>query len=98
MSTQTHRFKWEGIEIELSYEPEAYGDAIAHLAVRTINPERAPLPITDTGYRSHYHPVGTVEASDGTLIEQVTAWLNEEAKSKAWQKYVEDSHQLSLFE
>lgn len=97
MSTEIHTFTWEGIEIELTYVPEAYGGAIAHLEVRTINPERAPLPITETGYRSHYHPVGTVEAGEGTLVEQVTAWLDEEAKSKAWKKYVEDSRQYSLF-
>ena len=97
MSSQTHRFIWEGIEIELTYVPEAYGGAIAHLEMRSINPERAALPITETGYLSHYHPVGTVEENDGTLVEQVTWWLDEEAKSKAWKKYVEDSRQYSLF-
>jgi hypothetical protein len=97
MSTKTHTFTWEGIEIELTYVPKAYGGAIAHLEVRTINPEGAPLPITETGYRSHFHPVGTVEEGEGTLIDQVTGWLDEEAKSKAWRKQVEDSRQLSLF-
>ncbi len=28
---------------------------IAHLEIRSIKPERAPLPITETGYRSHFH-------------------------------------------
>ncbi len=97
MSVETHRLTWQGIEIELTYEPEDYGGHIAHLEVRSIKPERAPLPITETGYKSHFHPVGTVEASYGTLIKQVTAWLDEEAKSKAWKKYVEDSRQLRLF-
>lgn len=97
MSSETYRFTWEGIEIELTYEPEAYGGAIAHLIIRSINPDRAPLPITETGYLSQYHPVGTVEENDGTLVEQVTWWLNERAKTKAWKKYVEDSQQLSLF-
>lgn len=97
MSTEIHTFTWEGIEIELTHVPEAYGGAIAHLEVRSINPERAPLPIAETGYRSHFHPVGTVEVGEGNLVEQVTAWLDEEAKSKAWKKYVEDSRQYSLF-
>ncbi|MFK7875877.1 MAG: hypothetical protein AB8B71_08850 [Paracoccaceae bacterium] len=83
MSTETHRLTWQGIEIELTYKPEGHGGVIAHLEVRSINPERAPLPITETGYRSHFHPVGTVEVDEGTLVEQVTAWLDEEAKSKA---------------
>lgn len=97
MSSETHKFTWEGIEIELTYVPEEYGGAIAHLEVRSISPERAPLPITETGYRSHYHPVGTVEAGEGTLVEQVTAWLDEEAKSKAWKNYLVESRQLCLF-
>lgn len=97
MSTEIHKFTWEGIEIELTYEPQAYGGVTAHLEVRTVNPAGAPLPITETGYLSHYHTPGTVEENEGTLIEQVTWWLNERAKTKAWKKYVEDSRQYSLF-
>ena len=97
MSAEINTFTWEGIEIELTYVPKAYGGTIAHLEVRTVNPEGASLPITKTGYRSHFHPVGTVEENDGTLIEQVTAWLNHEAKSKKWQMYLIESRQLSLF-
>ncbi len=94
---QIHRFIWDGIEIELTYIPEACGGVIAHLAVRSINPDCAPLPITETGYLPHYHSCGTVEENDGTLIDQVTTWLDKEARSKKWQKYIEDSRQLSLF-
>jgi len=88
---------WQGIEIELIYKPREYGGVIAHLEVQSIRPERAPLPITETGYKSHYHAVGTFEASEGTLVEQVAAWLDAEAKSNAWQRYVAESRQLSLF-
>ncbi|TRW96278.1 hypothetical protein FNJ84_13415 [Paracoccus sp. M683] len=97
MSKEHHTFTWQGIEIELIYEPKAYGGATAHLEVRSIKPESAPLPITETGYLSHYHPVGTVEANAGTLIEQVKWWLDERAKSKEWQRHVEQSRQLCLF-
>lgn len=97
MSAETYRMTWQGIEIELTYKPKDFGGRIALLEVRSINPEHAPLPITSTGYRSHFHPVGTVETNDGTLIEQVTAWLDEKAKSNAWKKYVENSRQFCLF-
>ncbi|RYH12406.1 hypothetical protein [Tropicimonas sp. IMCC6043] len=97
MKAETHRFTWEGIEIELTYLPRAHGGTIAHLEVRSVNPERAPLPITETGYRSHFHAVGTVEASEGALVEQVTAWLDEAAKSLRWQAYLVESRQLCLF-
>lgn len=97
MSAKIHSFTWQGIEIELIYKPKEYGGVIAHLEVRSVHPECAPLPITETGYKSHYHAVGTVEASEGTLVEQVSEWLDAEAKSKAWLRHVEESRQLSLF-
>jgi hypothetical protein len=93
---QIHRFTWQGIEIEASYWPIKWG-ITAHLEIRSIHPERAPLPITETGYRSHFHPCGTVEANGGDVVAQVTAWLDEEAAKPAWRRYVEASRQLSLF-
>lgn len=97
MSAQKHTMVWEGIEIELTYDAAAWGGVTAHLEVRSINPDCAPLPITETGYLSHYHPCGTVEENDGTLVDQVTAWLNAEAKSKRWQEHCENARQLTLF-
>lgn len=96
MSVQTHRFTWQGILIEVVYDPLKW-DVTAHLEVRSIKPERAPLPITETGYLSYFHEPGTVEQNDGTLVEQVLWWLDERAKSKAWIKYVEASRQGELF-
>lgn len=55
MDAQSYRFTWQGVEIEAVYEPLRWG-VIAHLSIRSIKPERAPLPITGTGYRSHFHP------------------------------------------
>lgn len=94
---QTHRFTWQGIEIEAIYSPRKWGGVIAHLEIRSIAPERAPLPITETGYRSHFHACGTVEANGGDVVAQVTAWLDEEAATPAWRRYVEASRQGALF-
>lgn len=69
----------------------------AHLAIRTINPANAPLPITRTDYRSHFHPCGTVEARGGDAVAQVIAWLDEEAAKPHWRSYVEASRQGELF-
>lgn len=96
MTTQTYRFTWQGIEIEAVYEPNKW-QVIAHLEIRSINPERAPLPITETGYRSHFHQIGTIEELGGDVVAQVTAWLDEEAEKSAWKAHVEASRQYSLF-
>jgi hypothetical protein len=93
---QTYRFQWEGIDIEATYTPVKWG-VIAHLEIRSIQPERAPLPITETGYRSHFHPCGTVEANGGDVVAQIRAWLDEEAAKPAWRRYIKASRQGELF-
>ena len=93
---QTYRFQWEGIEIEATYSPIRWG-VIAHLEIESIQPARAPLPITETGYLSHFHACGTVEASGGDVVAQVIAWLDEEAAKPDWQRYVAASRQGELF-
>ena len=98
MTSKTYVFKWEGIEIEARYTPRKFGGAIAHLELESINPPRAKLPMTETGYRSHFHPIGMIETDfDSNVIACVIDWLDEKAKSKKWQKHIEDSKQLALF-
>lgn len=94
--SQTYRFMWQGIEIEATYTPRKWG-VIAHLEIRSIVPEKAPLPITSTGYRSHFHQPGTVEALGGDVVAQVIAWLDEEAAKPEWLAHVEASRQGTLF-
>lgn len=94
--SQTYHFQWEGIEIEATYDPAKWG-VIAHLEIESINPPRAPLPITETGYKSHFHPCGTVEANGGDVVAQIIAWLDEEAVKPEWRRYVQASRQGELF-
>lgn len=95
--SHTYRFVWQGIEIEATYWPSKWGGSIAHLEIQSVRPDRAPLPITETGYRSHFHPCGTVEANGGDVVAQVIAWLDEEAAKPRWQRHTEAARQLSLF-
>jgi hypothetical protein len=93
---QTFRLIWQGIEIEARYWARRW-TVIAHLEVQSIHPERAPLPITGTGYRSHFHQPGTIEALGGDVVSQVIAWLDEEALSDEWQDHLAQSRQGTLF-
>jgi hypothetical protein len=96
-------FDWQGITIEVVYEPNWLGIATptselpsAHLDIRSVAPERAPLPITETGYRSHFlHPDEIDEL--GGPVAYVEAWLNEMARSSEWRDFMTSSRQLSLF-
>jgi hypothetical protein len=93
---QVHRFTWQGIDIEAIYWPCRWG-VIAHLEIRSIEPPRAPLPITETGYLSHFHECGTIEANGGNLVAQIIDYLDGAAEKPDWQQYVEATRQGQLF-
>lgn len=93
--------KWRGIAIQVRYAANwlnmaAKGYDTAHIEVESLDPERAPLPITETGYRSHFTSAETVAAYGGALAF-VTTWLEEEAATPAWKAYEARSRQLTLF-
>ena len=90
---------WRGIKMTINYKPKYFestktGFSIAHLEVITEN--KAPLPFTESGYRSHFTDAGDIEAY-GTAIDFVKAWLAETAKSKKWIAQELKLNQLSLF-
>jgi hypothetical protein len=97
-----HEITWRGIRIALSYEPrwlnlsDEYGLDTAHLEIEAVQPKRAILPITETGYRSHFTSAATV-ASYGGPVAFVRAWLDEEASSPAWRRQADAACQLALF-
>ena len=93
MVKETYRFIWRNIEIEAAYDPIAFGGSIAHLEVRSLKPDCAPLPITETGYRSHFHQVGEMKKFEKGVVECVKDWLDAEANSRAWREYIEVSRQ-----
>lgn len=94
--SQTYNLTWQGITIRVMHTPRRW-TAIEHLEIRSIAPEGAALPITGTGYRSHFVPIGTVAAHGGDVVAQVTAWLDEETAKLDWQAHIEASRQGSLF-
>lgn len=94
--SQTYRFHWHGIDIEATYAPRKW-NAIAHLEIRSLAPEGAPLPISSTGYRSYFHPIGTIESLGGNVVAQVVAWLDEEATKPEWRVHVTQHRQGELF-
>lgn len=93
---QTYRFTWQGIDIEATYTPRKWS-VMAHLEIRSIAPAGAALPITSTGYRSHFHSIGIIEEHGGDVVGQMTAWLDEEATKPEWQAHVQRSSQGELF-
>ncbi len=99
-SIETFRIEWSGIAIEIRWEPHWLGMDIgydtAHLEIESISPERAHLPITDTGYRSHFTSSEAVAAYGGP-VAFVEAWLETESQAPDWRREERARQQLSLF-
>ena len=85
---EQHHITWRGIALEITFTPEKFG-LVDHIEIRAEG--RAPLPVTETGYRSHFIPAGTV-TEHGGAVAFVTAWLEHEAARTGW-----SGAQLSLF-
>jgi hypothetical protein len=54
------------------------------------------LPITETGYRSHFTRPDEIEASGGP-VEVVQSALDEAAKDQSWLDRESAARQMSLF-
>jgi hypothetical protein len=101
MSIQTLSIIWNTISIEVMYNDdwskayrETYGYGMAQLEIRSQDKQR--LPMTETGYRSHFTPAPDIN-DHGGAEKFVRDWLDHEAQSRAWKAYVKHSRQLSLF-
>ena len=99
--TELHRFDWNGILLEITYEPQwlppgILGEDVAHLEVRSIYPTDAPLPITETGYRLHFIAASAIAAAGGP-VAYVDVWLTAESDAPAWREREQASRQLALF-
>lgn len=90
----TLEMTWESRRLRLSYHPRRF-TAIDHVEVQSLDGQA--LPITETGYRSHFF--GPVEPIL-TLAEvrnMIVKWLDSEARKPDWQAHLKQSQQLSLF-
>jgi hypothetical protein len=100
-----YKLRWQGNDIEISVETPYYlkateefqGYTTIHIEVRTIEPLKAPLPITDTGYKSIF--ILEPELTQyGGAVKYVLACIESESKTKEWKVKVENARQLTLFE
>jgi len=83
---------WCARNIEVSYQANWLNSEHCHIELRC--PER--LPVTETGYRSHFVPGDAVPDRE-VVRAYILAWLDEAARDPNWQRHLEDSRQLKLF-
>jgi hypothetical protein len=85
---------WHGVTIRIVFWKRRWHSDFDHLEITAMND--AQIPITETGYRSHFLPDGIVQERGGPEA-YVLAWLDHEADGAAWKKREEASRQMSLF-
>jgi len=74
---------------------EAFGEPVACLELRNLDPEDAPLPVTGTGHRSRF--LAAPEVLDcGGPIGFARRWLDEAAPSQSRRGRQEAACQLSF--
>lgn len=88
-----HAITWEGIALQVRWCP-SWHNIIGHLEIQSDN--NVFLPITETGYRSHFIHAEHVEAEGGP-VAYALAWLQHEASKPEWQTQKDALRQLSLF-
>ncbi|WP_422005791.1 hypothetical protein [Pyruvatibacter mobilis] len=89
----TSQIDWRGVAISVSYHRHQWSE-FDHIVVNVIGD--GIIPITETGYRSHYL-LSDVTDEYGGAVAYVLAWLEHEAQTPQWKKRQEAERQLSLF-
>jgi hypothetical protein len=89
---------WNGIEFEIRWYPDCIGfddgTSMAHLEIESL--DRAPLPITETGYKSHFVGKEVVDQYGGPET-YVDAWFASVMLTPQGRTTLQAARQLSLF-
>jgi hypothetical protein len=100
----TENLVWNETLIQVSYEADWLGlcdagfdEPYAHLELQVLAPRGAPLPVTDTGYRSEFLHGGLVEEAGGA-VEFARGWLEEMSDRQSWRIARARWEQRDLFE
>jgi hypothetical protein len=84
------------IMVRITHSRDYLGQGQDHIEVQAVKPAKAPLPISETGYRSHFMSALELINAGGPVVF-VTAWLDREAKGKDWARRQTARQQGDLF-
>jgi len=98
---QTYSVNWQGIDLEIRHCPCWFsmledGPVTQHIEICTEG--KRILPITETGYRSHFmNGADALAVFNHDPVKFVLHWLDEAAKNSAWKRREEADRHGSLF-
>ena len=92
----TNSILWNGITVAIRYYQPRYCKLTGYWHLEVKAEGDTPLPITTTGYRSHFCDPAEIEAA-GSPVDFVQAWLDEVARRPEWIEAQAARQQLNLF-
>ncbi len=81
----THKLVWRDITCRVRHTPDYLSKGWSHIEIMVLKPKGAPLPITETGYRSHFLGHDELQGAGGP-VRFFLGWIAREAASKQWSK------------
>jgi hypothetical protein len=92
----TARLVWRDVTCRVRCTPNYISKGWTHIELIVVSPKGAPLPITSTGYLSHFLDEDVLKRAGGP-VPLFLAWIEREATSKAWAKTEFKWRQMDLF-
>ncbi|MEQ1694805.1 MAG: hypothetical protein ABL901_03095 [Hyphomicrobiaceae bacterium] len=93
----THPVTGTRVDIVIRHTRDYLLQGTDHIEIETVKPKKAALPITATGYLSHFIDRTALRDAGGAL-QFVTSWLAREQRSKDWLKRDAAQRQADLFQ
>lgn len=82
-ATTPHKLVWRDITCRVRHTPDYLSKGWSHIEVKVLQPKGAPLPITDTGYPSHFLGHDELQRAGGA-VRFFLDRIKREAASKQW--------------
>ena len=95
-NANVHKLIWRDVVCHVRHTPNYISNGWSHIEITVLKPTGAPLPITTTGYRSHFLDVEVLIAAGGP-VAFFRDWIEREAYTKQWAKTEFKWRQLELF-
>ena len=93
MSCTEFKIEWRNRALTVRYFPSRWNGSCDHIEIESDN--GISLPITETGYKSHFVPKGTVTSEN--VCDAVIDWLDREASKQGWKDHEANARQMNLF-
>lgn len=76
-------FVWRDVTCRVRHTPNYLSKGWSHVELIVTKPKNAPLPITSTGYLSHFLDEQLLRQAGGP-VRFFLDWIEREAKTKQW--------------